>query len=130
METQSRSSVLQWIAWLATGASAASALASLSIIGQRQRSVILIVMFTVWVLLPYAGLAMGNVRARAWNPAAYRAVQYATILISLAAMARYVYVVVRPLASQPASTFLIVPVVSWIAIGIAVALAKRMRRAT
>ena len=130
METKPRASAVQWIVSLVSTASAVCALGSMSIIGQRQRSVLLIAMFTVWVLLPYVALTVLNMRARAWSAEARHSVQYATLLISLASLARYVAVVLRPLKSQPASTFLIVPLASWIAIGIVALVAMRTSRPT
>jgi hypothetical protein len=121
----SRGSALTVLATLTTTAAALGGLVAMFLIGRHQRSILLIVMFAVWVLSPLVALVLINARARAWNPPAHRTFQYATILISGVAFIRYVWVVVRPLTAQPASTFLIVPLVSWIAIGVAAAVARR-----
>jgi hypothetical protein len=88
----------------------------------------LMAMFLGWVLSPYVGLWSLNARARAWSPSARRTLQYATLLVSLVALGRYVWVVVWPLKAQPASTFMIVPFVSWIAIGVVAVLVMRASR--
>ncbi len=128
METQSRVSSLGLTVRLSIVASAVGALVSMFIVGQRQRSVLLITMFVVWVLAPYVALWLLNARARAWNPSARATVAYASVLISLGALARYAWVLVWPLAAQPASTFLIVPFASCVAIVVAAAIAMRSSR--
>jgi hypothetical protein len=128
MDTGSRTATLGWMVGLVTLASAACALVSMAIVGQRQRSVLLIALFTMWVLLPYAAFALANARARAWRPAARRTVQYATIVVALAAMGRYLAVVLWPLKVRPASTFLIVPFVSCLVFATIVAFASRTSR--
>lgn len=99
-------------------------------IGHRQRSVLLIVMFLGWVLSPYVALGVLTVRARRWTPSARATVRFAALLISFAALVRYAWVVVWPLTARPASTFLIVPLVSWVAIGVATVVAVRSSRDT
>lgn len=111
-------------------ASAVVALFSMFTIGHRQRSVLLIVLFLGWVLSPYVVLGVLTVRARHWNPSARATVRFAALLISVAALVRYAWVVIRPLTARPASTFLIVPLVSWVAIGVATVVAVRSSRAT
>jgi len=91
---------------------------------------ILMAMFFVWVLAPYVALWVITSRVRAWTPSARRTMRYAACVISLAALARYVWVQVWPLKAQPASTFMIVPFVSWIAIGVVWMIARRSSRAS
>jgi hypothetical protein len=121
----SRGSALTVLAAPTTTAAALGGLVAMFIIGRHQRSILLIVLFTLWVLSPLVALVLINARAKSWAPAACTTIQYATLLISLGALARYAWVVMWPLKAQPASTFLIVPLVSWIAIGVAAAVARR-----
>ena len=127
-ESEARKSARTAIVTAVIAVAATGSLASVFVVGNRQRSVLLMTMFIVWVLSPYVGLWLANVRVRDGTPAARRALEYATILISLAALGRYLWVLVRPLAHQPASTFLLVPFVSWIAIAVAVGVAMRSAR--
>ena len=129
MSLESRASSSFPVAAAAMTASAVVAL-SMFTIGHRQRSVLLIVLFLGWVLSPYVVLGVLTVRARHWNPSARATVRFAALLISVAALVRYAWVVIRPLTARPASTFLIVPLVSWVAIGVATVVAVRSSRAT
>jgi hypothetical protein len=128
METQPRGSSLDPVVRLTIAVAAIGSIVPMLIVGHRQRSVILMAMFFVWVLSPYVGLWLLNARARAWNPSGRRTLQYATLSISLAALGRYVWVLIWPLKAQPASTFMIVPFVQWIAIGVVTALVMRSVR--
>lgn len=130
MNLESRASSSGPVAAAAMTASAVGALVSMFTIGHRQRSVLLIVMFLGWVLSPYVALGVLTVRARRWTPSARATVRFAALLISFAALVRYAWVVVWPLTARPASTFLIVPLVSWVAIGVATVVAVRSSRDT
>ena len=98
----------------ATVVAAIGSLIAMFIVGHRQRSIILMVVFAAWVLSPYVALALLHARSGTWLPRTRTMLQGGTLLITLGALATYAYVVVRPLKSQPASTFLIVPFVSWV----------------
>lgn len=127
IETSPRQLVLASLVMLVLVASAAGALVSLFVVGHRQRSVVLVAMFIVWVLSPFVALRLLNGRARSWSPAPRRTLQYATVLVALVAAARYISVLVWPIIKQPAATFMIVPFLSWIAIAGVVVATKRQR---
>ena len=129
MRDEPERSSLRFIASLALFIAAIGSLASMFIIGSRQKSLLLIAMFLVWVLSPYVALAVLDSRARAWHSASRVRMRYATVLISLMALGRYMWVVIWPLEAQPASTFLIVPFISWIAIAVTAALTRPPRSA-
>lgn len=130
MDTSSRRSPLALVVTLVIVTAIIGSLVSMFTVGHRQRSVILMTMFFVWVLSPFVALWLVNSRAQGWTSSARRQLEYATILISLAALARYVSVLLWPVMRQPASTFLIVPFVSWVAIAIIVGIARRQARFT
>ncbi len=119
---------MKTLASLAAVIGAATGLTAMFIVGSHQRSILLMAMFTVWVLSPFVALLLLNARAGNWSPASRATVQYATILISLAGLARYAWVVVWPLKAQPASTFLIVPFLSWVALTAVAVFAWRASR--
>ena len=123
MNDPTRGSTLDPTARLATILGAVGGLVSMFIVGHRQRSVLLMVLFATWVVSPFVALALVRARASAWPPPSRRITQYAAMLISIGALATYMYVIVRPLKSQPASTFLIVPFVSWVAVVVVAAFA-------
>jgi hypothetical protein len=108
--------------WAAVVAAIGS-LVAMFIVGHRQRSIILMVVFAAWVLSPYVALALLDARSRTWGESTRSMLQSGTLLIALGALATYAYVVVRPVASQPASTFIIVPFVSWVVLAVGAAIA-------
>lgn len=77
--------------------------------GHNNPSIVLMILFTGWDLLPFAGLAW------LWSKAKYAV----PLLVALGSPAIYGYIAFGPPRQQPAFWFLIVPVVSWILIGIA-----------
>lgn len=128
METQARAPALRLMTNAALIVGASCSVIAMFIIGSRQRSVLLMTMFLVFVLAPFIALGLLNARARAWSDKARAIVQNATILISLASALKYVSVVVWPVKAQPASTFLMVPIASWALFGVVAILATRASR--
>jgi hypothetical protein len=108
--------------WAAVVAAIGS-LVAMFIVGHRQRSIILMVVFAAWVLSPYVALALLDARSGTWRPRTRSMLQGGTLLISSGALATYACVVVWPLKSQPASTFIIVPFVSWVVMAVGAAIA-------
>jgi hypothetical protein len=128
MYTMSRKSPVAPVVTLVLVTSIVGAMVSMFAVGHRQPSVILMAMFFVWVLSPYVALWLANVRAADWNPPPRRQLQYATVLISLAALGRYLWVLVWPVVHQPASTFMIVPFISWLVVAMVITLTERQAR--
>jgi hypothetical protein len=92
-------------------------------VGRRQKSVVLIAMFTVWVLSPFIGLVLADLRSKRWPERARTILHGATLFVALASVAAYADVVLRPPA-KPASRFLLVPLASWAVIGVVLAAAR------
>lgn len=81
--------------------------------GRHNASHLLILIFVVWVLSPFAALLW----TRRW-PAIMLAIPLCSIAI-------YAYIALGPPRPQIAFTFLIVPAASWLAIAIAAFLTRR-----
>jgi hypothetical protein len=87
-------------------------------VGRRNSSVALLLLFTVWVVSPFAGMVVLYRWARHW-PRARRAVTYSQIRnLSLGSAFLYVLVVAVKHLSKPAGPFVAVPVASWILMAI------------
>jgi peptidoglycan/LPS O-acetylase OafA/YrhL len=91
--------------------------------GRRQRSLILIGLFTVWELSPFVGLVCAHVVSKRW-PALTRAALYSVMLVvTLGSLAIYGVIALGPPRPQPAFVFLVVPLAAWLLIAIVLPIA-------
>src|SRR5262245_4663188 len=80
---------------------------------------VLLALFFIWVLSPFAALAWANLASKRW-PVTTRATLYlVTLVLSLASMVFYSWLVSVTLNQPPAFTFVAVPGASW-ALGVVV----------
>jgi hypothetical protein len=93
-------------------------------VGQRNKSIVLVALFVIWDVAPFVGLLLAHRASRLWASSARAAVYWVTLVVTLASLAIYGVVALGPPRPKPASSFLIVPVVSWLLI----ALVLRMSR--
>jgi hypothetical protein len=93
--------------------------------GARQRSIVLLLLFTGWVLSPFLGLAIGNVRARRWQPATRTALFGAMISVSFISLTIYALQAKFP-EMKAGFIYLVVPAASWLLIAMALATAAAM----
>jgi hypothetical protein len=94
--------------------------------GARQRSGILILMFTVWVLSPFVGLVAADHRWKDRAPPFRATLHVVTLLVALGSLAVYGEVALGPPRLKPARFFLMVPLLSWVILAIAVSIAGRI----
>ena len=86
--------------------------------GARQRSILLILLFTGWVLSPFLALALANVRARRWQPSTRTALYGATLGVSFISLS--IYSLHAMLGGMKAGfIYLVVPAACWLLIGMA-----------
>ena len=97
-------------------------------VGHRNKSIILVAMFVIWDVAPFVGLFLAHRASRPWASTSRMALYWVTLLVTLASLAIYGVVALGPPRPKPASWFLIVPVVSWLLIGIVLRIAARARR--
>lgn len=108
-------------------AGAAGSLALMLRAGARQRSLLLIALFTGWVLSPFLALAIANLRARSWPPRIRRALHAAAI--GVAALCLGVYGFNAATGTMKAGfVYLVVPAAAWLVIGVTVAAAAAVRQ--
>jgi hypothetical protein len=116
------SSGLQTIARVALVAGAAGSITLMTRAAARQRSVVLILLFAGWVLSPFLGLALGNIRARRWPPATRTALSGAMISVSFISLSVYVLQAKFP-EMKAGFIYLVVPGACWLLIAMALATA-------
>ena len=110
--------IVRRAALIATLAGAAGSFGLMLAVGHRQRSPILIVLFTVWDLSPFAALVYAGVVSRSWSVLTRSVLYGVMLLVTLGSVGIYGYVALGPPRPQPAFLFLVVPLVSWLLIGI------------
>jgi len=92
--------------------------------GSRQQSIVLIALFTGWVLSPFLALAWAAIALKAWTSSARTMVYSATAFVTLVSVAMYGGIIPMPSGSRPAAVYLLVPFVSWIVFAILAGVAR------
>ena len=83
----------------------------------------LIVLFAIWVLSPFAALALASVMSKRW-PVLIRATLYSVmIVVALGSLSAYGADALRPPKAQAAFIFVVVPPASWLLSAIVIAVA-------
>jgi hypothetical protein len=102
----------------ALAAGAAGSIVLMLRAGSRQRSLLLIFLFTAWVLSPFLALALANLRASRW-PARVRTALHAT-MIAVPAMCLAIYGMHAVRGAMKAGfVYLVVPAAAWFLIAVA-----------
>jgi len=103
---------------VALPAGAAGSLLLMLRAGARQRSVVLILLFTGWVLAPFLALALASLRAAQWPPRVRTALHAAMIAVPALCLAIYGMHAVRG-QMKPGFVYLVVPAAAWVLIAVA-----------
>jgi hypothetical protein len=119
--------LLRALALMALGAGAMGSIGVMLRVGRRAPR-FLLVLFAVWVLSPFIGLAIADKASKRW-PARTRATLYSVMLVlALGSFAIYVDVVLRPPAATPAFRFVVVPLASWLLMTTAALISGKLSR--
>src|SRR5947207_427792 len=110
---------------IATVAGAIGSLALMLRVG-RNAPMLLIVLFTGWVLLPFAILFAGAAMSRAWSASRQAFLHTTMLIVTLASLSIYGFVAAHPEMPRPASSFLMVPLVSLFGIAMAGLFARKV----
>jgi len=97
-------------------------------VGRRNPSLVLMGLFTGWVLSPFVALLVIAAAADGWSGRARRVLHWVMVAIAVASVAVYADVVIRPPASTPAFRFLVTPLASWLVIAATFLVVGRVRR--
>jgi glucose dehydrogenase len=91
--------------------------------GQRNPSRLLIVLFGVWVLSPFAALLAADAKSTRWPPQTRATLYGVMLVIAAGSLATYADAALGPPRAQGAFAFVIVPPLSWLLSGVAVSVA-------
>ena len=92
--------------------------------GEATVPTLLLVLFTGWVLSPFLALLAADRVSSRWAGPSRTTWRWLMLLIPLASLALYGYVALRPPSPKPASTFLLVPLGSWLVLVITLAVVR------
>jgi hypothetical protein len=96
--------------------------------GRTNTHVLITLGFVVWILAPFALLALAERRSGSWAPATRVTLRALTVLVTVGSLAIYGYRAAFPPHSTGAFLFVIVPPVSVVLVLVALAIASLMPR--
>ena len=112
-----RGRLLHITAILMTIAAAIGSLGRMLYTGRHNHSVLLMLLFAGWVLLPFLGLLLANRSSRRWQSPHPRNLFILMLVISIGSLISYSGILI-PAGTKPAFIFLVVPLISWLLIAI------------
>jgi len=115
---------LRIIASIVLFAGAISSLVLMFNAGHNQKSILLIVLFTGWILSPFIGLFIADMISKQWLPKTGLAIFWLIIFITLASLIFYSGAL-NVSGTKPAFKFLIVPLISWVLILVIVPIKRK-----
>ena len=81
--------------------------------GSHQKSIVLLVLFTAWVLSPFLGLFVANRLSKPLSAKIHTLIYWTIVLVSVASLT--IYSGALPSSqTKPAFNFLVVPFLSWL----------------
>jgi hypothetical protein len=81
--------------------------------GRNQNSFILIILFTIWVLSPFAGLLITDKISKRWKVLSRVTLYWLILVVTLGSLICYSGAFGQ-LGAKPAFKFLVVPLISWL----------------
>lgn len=106
-------------------------LAAMLWVGRRNPSHVLLGLFALWILGPFVLLWLAGRFSRHWSSATRATLRIVSVLVPLVSLGIYADEALRPHRAQGAFMFVVVPVVSYLAVAVivgAAALLARRRR--
>ena len=89
---------------------------------------LLLVLFTGWVLSPFVALVLADIASKRWSVLTRATLHGVMLILTLGSLAFYGDIVSMPPGSKPAFVFLVVPLGSWLLLTIAVPIAALVSR--
>lgn len=84
-------------------------------VGNHQKSILLLGLFTAWVLSPFAGLFVVDRFSKQWSDKIHSLLYWTMIILSVISIAVYSGLL-TPYKTKPAFNFLVIPFLSWLVI--------------
>jgi hypothetical protein len=96
--------------------------------GHNNKSVLLVALFVAWVLSPFCALLIAHAIYRLELPIIRVTLYWLMLIIALGSIVGYSGLL-TPAGSKPAGVFLVIPLLSWLLIGVVIPIAlSRSRR--
>jgi len=96
--------------------------------GQNNHSILLKMLFGIWVFSPFMGLAVAYFLSNRWSALTRNVLYFLTMVLTIASLLIYSGVW-NPTGKKQAFVFLIVPLLSWLILAVVIPLtASRSRR--
>ena len=92
---------------------------------RKQSSIILLALFTTWVLSPFVGLFISNKISNRWTVTARSLLYWFIIVLTIGSLVTYSGAFNTP-HTKNAFIFLVVPLISWILLIVTVLTARRL----
>jgi hypothetical protein len=93
--------------------------------GRNQSSVILITLFTAWLLSPFIGLLIAERISKRWTVLTRLTLYWLMLVLTLCSLISYSGAF-SPVGTKPAFKFLVVPLISWLLIVTVIPIVSRM----
>ena len=95
--------------------------------GRNQKSILLIALFTIWVLSPFIALLVANVISKHWSILTRVTIYFLMLFITLGSLISYSGALSPP-GTKPAFKFLIVPLISWLLLVTVIPITRKISR--
>ena len=92
--------------------------------GRNQKSLLLIALFTAWVLSPFVGLFLATKTSNRWITPAHASLYWLLIILAIGSLVAYSGVL-TPSGTKGAFIFLVAPFASWVVIVIIFLISKK-----
>ncbi len=93
--------------------------------GRKQNFIILLALFTAWILSPFVGLFISNKISSRWTAPARASLYWLTIILTISSLVAYSGAFNTP-ETKNAFRFLIFPLISWFLIMIVFLIARKI----
>ncbi len=93
--------------------------------GRNNKSVLLVLLFVIWVLSPFAALVVANVVSKRWSIFARKSLYSLMLILTVLSLVCYSGVL-SPAGTKTAFVFLVVPLISWLLIAIFILIARSL----
>ena len=126
---KTRPSLLNTTAQIATVVVGIVSVGLLLYIGRRNKSIVLRVLFSIWVFAPFLlSLLLNLLLKKRASVLTQKTLHVALLILAVISLALYSDVVLRPPISQPVARFVLFPVISSVALIVVVAAATFITR--
>lgn len=90
--------------------------------------ILLVLLFVIWVIAPFAVLVLANLISRDWPKLTSSTLYALTLILAISSLVIYSYVLVFPLGAQPAFPYVATPIGTLLLITITMAIAAFISR--